>query len=339
MRIGPSLALAPILVDFGVSPERVLCELNIAPELFSHPDNAVPYPTYCRLMARCVELTGREDLGLLIGERAGASSLGLAGFLSKQEPTVRSSLTALVDHLHHSDRGAIAFLEDHGDTTSLGYSIFDIRAEAQDQIYDGAMAIAINILRQLCGKKWSPVEVMLSRPVPSSIARYSSFFGSEIRFNAERSAIVFNSHWLDQRVPVADPELRRILKEQIDILDAEETDIVERLRRIVRTNLLDGKVLADDICAELGLSKRSLSRRLKLHGTSYQDVVCEVQFERARHLLKSTSLTLTRIALALGFSEASAFSRAFHQWSGSAPRDWRSAARSDARLLEASSVD
>lgn len=312
-----------VLRDFGVAPEALFRAEGIPIDLFSDPDHAIPFEVLSRLLARCVRETGRDDLALLICEKAGASNLGLIGFLLQQAPDVRSALGVLVRYLHHTDQGGVPFLSESADQVSLGYSIYAPVAEGCDQIYDGAIAVGTNIMRALCGPQWSPTEVRLSRRRPPAPAAYERFFGAPVRFDSEESAILFPARWLETSRPGADGALRRMLQEQIDLLEVEETGLSERVIRLLRSALLTGSPSVDQVSAHLGITRRTLARRLEAEGTTFKQLSDAIHYEVAQQLLLNTSLSLTRIGLALNYSEASAFTRAFRKWSGTSPRNWR----------------
>jgi hypothetical protein len=107
-----------------------------------------------------------------------------------------------------------------GDFAVLGYSINSPGVEAADQVMDGAMAIAINVMRQLCGPDWKPVEVLFAHRKPLDTGPFRRFFQAPLSFDAEQSALVFSADWLEHPVAAADPELRRLLQKQVDALAA-----------------------------------------------------------------------------------------------------------------------
>lgn len=127
IRVGVATSLPDVLRDFGIAPETLFRAEGLPIDLFADPENTIPYANFSNLLARCVSETGRDDLGLVIFERAGASTLGLVGFLLQQAPDVRTALGELVRYLHFSDRGAAPFLRIHEGMVRLW--IFDLRAE------------------------------------------------------------------------------------------------------------------------------------------------------------------------------------------------------------------
>lgn len=324
LRIGPLAAIPHILAEAGCDSAALMADAGVPPDAFAHPDNAIPFRTVCHFAAACAKAMGREDFGLLVSEAVSTSNLGLIGFLMKQATSVRAALEDLVRYFHHHDSGAIPFFRTQNDVAVLGYAILDTSEPGSEIVYDGAIAIACNILRALCGPKWAPIEITLSRRQPALPARYERHFGAPVRFDAEHSAILFPTTWLNRPIPAADPALRDMLEEQIRLM--EETGgqcLAEKVRRLMRAALLVERGSMDRVAATLKMSKRTLERRLVEEGSSFRRLSDEIHYEIARHLLENTAMPITEIGLALKFSEASAFSRAFKKWSGLPPRDWR----------------
>jgi AraC-like DNA-binding protein len=323
MRVGTVMSLPQVLQDFGVVVENVLNAEKLPRDLFRHPDNAIPFPAYCSLLTRCGREIGRDDLGLLMCEKTSASSLGLVGFLLQQERDVRSAINVLVRYLHHTNGAAVVDLTEIGDQACLGYFIYGPAGNASDQIYDGAMAVGVNIMQKLCGPDWSPTEIRLSRRRPADPKRYERVYGAAVQFDDAHSGIVFPAAWLDTKIPQADDALRRMLQEQVDLIELEEPTLSERVRRILRALLVTRAASVHEVSALLRTTRRTLARRLAAEGTTFKKLSEAVHFEIASQLMQRTALTLTRIAFVLNYSETSAFTRAFRKWSGMTPTEWR----------------
>jgi AraC-like DNA-binding protein len=122
--------------------------------------------------------------------------------------------------------------------------------------------------------------------------------------------------------PGADP----LLEEQIkQMKGGPGYELAGDIRRLLCTWLTSHHCSADDMADLLAMSRRTFDRRLKSRGTSYRALANEIRFEVACRLLQDTEMSLIQIAAALGYSEASAFTRAFRGWSGQAPSAWRAA--------------
>jgi AraC-like DNA-binding protein len=322
------MALPAVLRTLGADPARLLEEVGLSLSLFDAPTNTFTFAARGRLLAHCVERTGCQHLGLLIGERSNLSSLGLVGLLARYSPDVGTALHSLVRYLHHYTRGATTTLIVEGQLVILDYKIHQPATEGTDQVGDGAVAIMVNIMRELCGPEWTPSQVMFAHRKPDNVEPFRRFFRSPLRFDAEQNAIVFLADWLSLRLPEVSPELRRLLKEQISLIEARHrNDFPEQVRIVLRTALLTDRTSAEDIAAVFSIQSRTVNRRLSEFGLSFRDLVEQQRYEIARQALTDTAMDLYDIAALLGYADASAFTRAFRRWSGTTPAAWRSTKR------------
>src|SRR5215218_8696809 len=287
-------------------------------------DNAIPVAALGRLVSVCVAQTHCPHFGILVGQKAPLSSLGIVGGLMQHSDTVGDALRSLVLHLHLHDRGAAPVLTVNGDVAILSYAVCDSGVECADQISDGAIATAVNVMRALCGPAWAPAEVLLPRGPPPDLEPYRTFFQAPVRFEEETASLVFPARWLDHRIAGADAVFRRMFEERVGELEAvHDGDFQEELRRVLRTQLLTDRCSAAKVAELFAIHRRTLSRRLSADGTAFKVVADEVRFEIAWQLLSDTAMPLGQIAAVLEYSEAGAFTRAFRRWAGQTPTAWR----------------
>jgi AraC-like DNA-binding protein len=115
-----------------------------------------------------------------------------------------------------------------------------------------------------------------------------------------------------------------MMKERIDeLLTGDADDVIGRVRRLLRATVTTRRSSIDDAASTLRISTRTLKRRLASAGTTFQRLRDEVQFELACQLLRSTTIPTGQIASIVGYSESSAFNRAFRRWAGVPPAEWR----------------
>ena len=324
LRIGATMALPAVLRSLGANPVELLAEAGFDLTLFDDPDNRISYAARNHLFAHCVARTGCQHLGLLVGQHAGLHSLGLVGLLVKYSPDVGTALHNLVRCMHLHVRGAVTSLETHDNMASLSYEIYQPGVEATDQIGDGAVAGLFNVMRTLCGPDWKPAELRFAHRKPDNVAPFRSFFQAPLCFDNEQNAVVFAADWLDHRLPETDPELRRLLQQQIDELELRYgDDFPGQVRSVLRMALLTGHARSDQVAALFSIHSRSLSRRLKDSGTSFQELLDEGRFEIARQMLVDTRMEVSQIAMTLDYADTSAFTRSFRRWSGTTPAQWR----------------
>jgi AraC-like DNA-binding protein len=325
LRISGPLAIPEVLLQHGVDPGEILAQLGLDGRIFADPDHPLPCAVLGRLVTACVARTGCRHFGLLVGARGGASSLGLAGLLIRHAADVETALRLVTLYLHLHDRCAVAVLSSRDGVAHLSYAIYTQGVESTDQIGEGAIAIACNIVRSLCGADWSPTEVHLAGRRPGDLRPYRRFFRAPVRFDAESNTLTFPAALLKQRLPHAEPELQQRILEEVRKLDGElALDFVTKVRRVARAGLLVGQHSADQTAALFAMQRRTLSRRLRAEGTTYEALVAEIRYEVGRQLLSDTRMPIQEIAAAIGYADPSVFTRAFKRWSGTTPAAWRS---------------
>jgi Arabinose-binding domain of AraC transcription regulator, N-term len=192
------MAAPSVLAELGIAPEPLLAEFDLDPAAFTDPERRVPYRTVARLFRRCVEATSCDHFGLLVGSRAGLSSLGVVGYLASSAPTVGTALEIIRPGNSVADGGGIVTLDCREHTVSLGYEVVEPGIEHTEQLAAAAIAIGFNILRALCGPQWQPQDVQFSFAAPRDLAPFRKVFSLTPRFDQEHSAIVFPARWLGE---------------------------------------------------------------------------------------------------------------------------------------------
>jgi AraC-like DNA-binding protein len=324
VRVGTLLPIADILLGMGVDLTELLAAEGVDPKVFDDPDNQIPLTVHNRLIALAVVRSGCPHLGLLVGQRDGLHSLGLAGLLVRYSPDLETALRSFVRYLHTHVRGAKSALTVDGDVATLHWEIYQPGVEAVDQVGDGALAVMLNILRELCGPDWKPIEVRFAHREPAQLQPFRMYFRTTLTFDAEDYSMRFPAGWLQRPVPQADLALRRVLQKEIDAIEARhEADFPEQVRSVLRTALLTGHSRSDQLAALFSMHSSTLARRLKPYGVGFRELVDECRYEVAREMLANSGLDVSHIAAMLDYADASAFTRAFKRWSGITPARWR----------------
>ena len=160
---------------------------------------------------------------------------------------------------------------------------------------------------------------------PDYQARYRERFDCPLQFQATANAFAFDRRWLDQPLPLADAVTHQAMAESCRKQNLEFTGRQAWLGRI--RQVLAGQLQAapglEGLAQQMNCSARTLRRHLHEQGCSYQELLDELRFERAKQLLGEDELPIYRIAETLGFSETASFRHAFVRWSGVAPSQFR----------------
>jgi AraC-like DNA-binding protein len=320
-RVGVFVALAGLLSEFQVDPVPLLAAQGLMQESLTDSDARVPYAAIGSLLATCAERTGCDYFGLLLGQRASLSYLGILAEIARNSPTVGEALCTFSVNQHLYSGGGAVYLFQDGDEVTFGYAIYHAGLRGCEQIHDLAMAQMLSGVRELCGGQFQPRVIELSRHAPADAAPYRRAFSVPVVFDCVNSAMRFSADVMQRPIAGADPSR---LRELTDMLEAAgRHNLLNRLRRTLRIQLLRGDTSGDHAAQMLELHRRTLNRRLMRRGTTFQSVLDQVRFDAARHLLHLTRIPVPRIASSLGYSNASSFTRAFRRWSGETPARYR----------------
>jgi AraC-like DNA-binding protein len=274
-------------------------------------------------------VAGPEDHGLPFryAEALHPDDLGALGLALKTAPTVADALRRLVRY--------ILVLSD-----TLEYELLD-RPWGQAFTLNGrphhrrgaslanecALAAVTSALRQSVGMPLAPREVTFRHAAPSTDRFHREFFGCAVAFQAPLDALHLSSEQLSQRTLLADEGLSAYLLAQLDDLRAQrsERSLVAAVRGAVADSLPDGQPSRSQIARRLGMSERTLHRRLADDGESFQTLATQARREAAESLLGSQHHNLVDVAFLTGFSDQTAFTRAFKRWTGMTPASYREA--------------
>ena len=328
IRAGPIVVVPELLRGFGVDPGPLMDAAGLAPAMLEDTETAIPFVASGRLLALCAERTGCAHFGLLTGQRAGLSALGVLGLVMQNSPDVRTALQTLDRLFAHHDGGGVLVLRTEPARVTIGYRVPDPAIPGADQIVDCALAVTVQVMRSLCGEEWRAVEALVAHPRPADAAPLQSLVGAKLHFDAEETVLNFDPSWLDHRLSHAQPAVRDMLLAFMTGARTEATCVhCDDVRRVLRTRITQGDATLADVADALGLHPRTLNRRLAASGTTFKELANEIRHETARQLLEQTTMPLDRIATLLGYTAASSFTRSFRSRAGMPPAAWRARRR------------
>lgn len=319
-RVGSLTEVPALLQSLGVNPAPVLARAGLTLQSLAQSESRIDFGALGRLMACGAEATGQTQFGLMVGRSWSLASMGLVGEVTRNCATLGEALEHLTVHQQINSAGGLAFILERAQVADFGYAVYYPGAVGVDHLVDAALATGFNYVRELVGPAWRPTEVFLPHARPASSVRYRQFFGVEPRFNSEICALRFPAHWLHHAVLDASPERKRAALAQ---MEASSPGLVMQSYRGVRTLLMEGKCSGDDLAQVLAMHRRTLNRRLREAGTTFQSVLDDVRFEVARQLLSYTELGMDDIAASLGYASVAPFMRSFLRMAGVTPGHWR----------------
>jgi len=201
----------------------------------------------------------------------------------------------------------------------------EARETQPEVLVDMLLSWILSVGRQGTEGQITPLRLELIRPVKQR-ALLESHFGCRVRFKADRNALVFRNSDLDRPFVTHNEELLAVIGTQLDSeLKARHASnsVGDQVKQTLRQLLAGKRPTLQDVAQELGLSARTLQRRLTDSGITFQQVVEETRRELARHYLKQRAVEHNEAAFLLGFADANSFFRAFQNWEGTSPGEWR----------------
>jgi len=327
-RVSAVWHLPEVLRELGVDPGEVLEAAGVRRDLFDDRKNRIDYPDFGRLLLTCEQLSRCDHIAFLVGQRARLADFGLPAQIALCSETAGEALQKFALNFSLHNNAAILSVVSSGGYARFVYAIIEQGMRDTRPFQLGAVTMALNFLRELCGPGFQPVAATFASRGPTDLRPVHGFFRVPVRFDSEESAVIFERRWLDRPLPPVDPQARKQAEAaahaQRDLL---MTDLPATLRRLLRKHLLLGQCSMDHVAGQLGMHRRTLDRQLQRSGVLYSDVLESVKTDVAQQLLRDTGMQVQQVAESLDFSSAANFATAFRRWTGVTPSEYRRQSR------------
>lgn len=329
-------AAATGIVDFieaqGGDVDSIFGNSGIAPDMAGAPTLKVKLAAYCRLFEEAAKQIrsghfSEGNFGLWFGQQFQPRDLGMWGYAAISAPTLGAALENLVGLFHHHQESSWMRLAAGADgLMHLEYQIYSSEIVERRQDAELSLGMFTNVIRDCGGPKWAPVEVHFEHPRPEFWREHEAAFDAPVYFSQPTNALLFRPELLDRPMPGRDLQLMSMMQTCLESLGSHRSGdegLVDRVKTAVRVNLPNGYPSLEQIAHELRVTAASIQRDLTEQGLTYKDAVELTRQTLARTYLDQRQLPLTEIALLLGYSELSAFTRAFTRWTGISPSIYR----------------
>ena len=315
-----------LAAEHGVSVESCLSTSGVTPAQLADPSSEVSGQQELSVLRNILRvLDPAVPFGLQAGLRYHATAQGMWGFAVLSCPDARSAIEL---GLRYFD---------------LTFSFNQVRFEVADQearlVYDGSdnpddlQAVLIErdlgalaaMERDAYGRVIAPIALRLRAVRPAYAAEFETLFGVEPQFGARENSLTFDARLLGLQLPLADAFGLRVSEEQCRRL-VERREARSGVASRVRAQILHKPAelpSMQTVAQRLGVSPRTLHKRLAREGTSYRDLVEEVREALAEELLSTVRLSIDEVAQRLGYSDTSSFIVAFKRWKGVSPGEYK----------------
>ncbi|MFT3924941.1 MAG: AraC family transcriptional regulator [Myxococcales bacterium] len=319
-----ALDLAELVESLGASRSALLEGTELTFAQLEQQDARLPLPEVARILERAKELTGEDALGFYLGMHMRVPAHGYLGFAAMTAPTARHALelavryaptrtTALKVELAIEGSRAVLYIDEVVDLGSIRDTLL--------------VALVVGLWRigeALTGQKLRG-EADFTFPEPSYAERFTAQ-ALPVRFGQQRNAVRFDLGVLELPLVNAHPAALRLAQEQCEkaLEQVDGDDLAQRVKSVM-PKPEGGFRNLDEVAVKLGVSSRTLKRKLKAEGTAFSEVLDAVQSEQACALLRLEQLTIDEVAEKVGYSDVSNFTRAFKRWTDLTPAAYRKA--------------
>lgn len=310
----------------GIAPAELYRAVGLDAAMLNDPDNRFPFRQMVALYEQGARLTGDEDFGLHVGESTNVKMFDIVGYAVANSRTLGEALSRAVRYHSIWSDGAFFRLDLEGELVHLSYRYTDLDGTECRQDSEMTMSLLIKFAREVTGVDWTPREMRFQHAAPRNTKEHERIFRAPLSFNMHACEMVFDSAILGLPFIAADPALCALLDRHAEELLARlprRGGLTDEVRHLLHQALNGGDPGLDAIAHQLNLSPRTLQRKLKEEQTSHQDLLDEMRRDLSVRYLREPEMAICEVAYLLGFSEPSAFHRAFRRWFGSTPREYR----------------
>ena len=310
-----------------VDAALVLKQLGADPEIMSDPDARVPHELAIGFWLAALKATGDPCFGLHAAETLRPGTLDVADYAARASTNFRAGLECYIrfTKLNHDVAQFTITAEGEHARITHGLPGGRVLPRAPAEYIAGAWVV---LGHQMTGVDWQAEEVEFGHAEPDDLSEYRRLFGAGARFKfgADRISMVFPSGVLDLPLVEANAGLCEVLTRHAEQLLGQMPSVdsfSDQVRGMIVKELQGGDPGVENLAEKLRMSASTLHRRLKDEGSSHRQILDSLRAELAERYLGERGLAVSEVAFLLGFSEASAFHRAFKRWTGKTPAAFR----------------
>jgi len=318
--------LAEAIADKGGNADLILGPFGLEHSNLADPEGFIATETFALLLEETARATGDDYFGLHFGAGFNPKNIGSAIYVVLNSPTIGAGIENVERYLKLHNEAARWFTHIEGELAYVGYELAELGIEKPRQYQEGSMVVALNTLRLMAGSHWAPQEIRFTHESPHHVSEHTRIFGAPVRFGCATNAFVVERAFLERQVPAADPQLYKILQRYLNNILSQlprEDCFLASIRKAIAETMRDGDPGLGRVAKQLAASPRTLQRRLKEYGLEFKKLAEDTRRRFASNYLKDRKHTLTEVAFLLGYSEVSAFNRAFKRWTGKTPLEYR----------------
>lgn len=317
---------AELVTSMGGNPDEIFAAAQLDPRRLADAERYLPLKQFTECLAIAADKLKRKDFGLALGQSQGLSLPGALSIAIMNAPTPRDAINIATRFMHVHNPSYVMTLAPMPRRESDFLScVVTMRESSRRGQYDERLISNLHKnLAQLGEPNYRAGAVWFTHAPISTISVYRRVFGVTPLFNQPTMGIAIERSVLDAWRPGRSEQMRVIAETYLTQKSLpRETPVTQSVASMARSLLHGGEFTPQQAAAALGLHARTLQRRLREEGSSFEKIKDTARREWAESLLSQPSITLTQISDILGYADSSAFSRSCRRWFGEAPRSYR----------------
>jgi AraC-like DNA-binding protein len=310
----------------GLDVAAVVSAAGIEPPALADADGRIPHALALALWHEAARRGSDDAFGIHTAESIRPGAFDVLDYATRSSATLGQGLHRLVRYHRVLHDGAVVQLEVDGARGVLTHALPEPSAVLPRQVAEFIVAGWLVVARQATGTDFAPVEVRFTHPAPADTSEHRRVFRAPVHFRSAVNGLVLDRAMLEAPLVKSDAGLCAVLdRHLVELLERipRATGLTERVRHQVGKELASGVPDAGAVARALHMSRRTFQRHLRNDRTSYRSLVESLRRELATRYLAEPEIAIAEIAFLLGFSETSAFHRAFKRWTGRTPAAFR----------------
>ncbi|MFD5177576.1 AraC family transcriptional regulator [Nocardia sp. NPDC058379] len=327
-----SMASVVLMTQFGVDRriplDRILAGSDLTAADLADSTAQISAEQEMRVAANIARaLDGHPQVGLELGRRYRMSTFGSFGFACLSSPTFADAASVFLRYLDLTFTFCIPKVEVTADAVVASLDDSGIPEPVRQFLVERDAAAILTVIEEIFPGRFRPHRVELTTPTPASTQPFEDVLHVRPVFAQQANRIVFDPKLLTEPLPQANPrilaECEALCRELVNT--RRQRNGLSAQVQVVLTRLDLTATGQDDVARQLGLSSRTLRRRLREEGTTFHSLRDEVRVTLAEQMLRSGALSVEDIAIRLGYAEAASFTHAFKRWKGVTPTGFQDA--------------
>ena len=314
------------LKNEGLEVKALLHKAGLTEQQIDDPCSRLAVKDQIRFLDLAAEALKDECLGFHLAQTFDLRMSGLFYYVLASSETLGEALRRAARYSAIVNEGITLTLRE-GRDAGIGLRYAGIPRHSDRQQIEFSMVVIVRTCRQLTNRQLPVRHVSFAHRRSGESAKFKSFFGSDVVFGASTDEVAFSGSINETAVVSADPYLNEILITYCEQALADHSkklsSFTSSVENTIAVLLPHGQARAGAIARKLGVSRRTLARRLSSEGLTFAGVLQRLKFDLARRHLADETLSISEIAWLLGYQDVSAFTNAFKRWTGKAPRTMR----------------